>query len=111
MFILKIHRKLHTHFETLYLKYKVVSEDLFRDWLRKLQLSFTLCYILKKYISFLQKAFFIWLADGILRIVLIMHIYDKITKAKVNSKVTKAKYKPIISRNHVSKKDNCKRGR
>ena len=38
-----------------------------------------------------EKAFFLWLADGILRIVLIMYIYDKITKAKVNSKVTKGK--------------------
>ena len=28
-----------------------------------------------------EKAFFLWLADGILRIVLIMYIYDKITKA------------------------------
>ena len=58
-----------------------------------------------------EKAFFLWLADGILRIVLIMYIYDKITKAKVNSKVTKAKYKPIISRNYVSEQDNCKRGK
>ena len=38
-----------------------------------------------------EKAFFLWLADKILRIVLITYIYDKITKAKVNSKVTKGK--------------------
>ena len=38
-----------------------------------------------------EKAFFLWLADKILRIVLITYIYDKINKAKVNSKVTKGK--------------------
>ena len=38
-----------------------------------------------------EKAFFLWLADKILSIVLITYIYDKITKAKVNSKVTKGK--------------------
>ena len=38
-----------------------------------------------------EKAFFLWLVDGILKIVLTMYIYDKITKAKVNSELTKAK--------------------
>ena len=37
-----------------------------------------------------EKAFFLWLADGILRIVLTIYIYDKIIYAKVKNKVTKA---------------------
>ena len=37
-----------------------------------------------------EKAFFLWLADGNLRMVLMMQMYDKITSANVNSRVKEA---------------------
>ena len=55
-------------------------------------------------------AFLLWLAEGIFRIVRAIYMYDRITNAKVTSRVTKARMKLIISNTCVSVQEICKRG-
>ena len=52
VFTLKIHRKLHTHFETLHLKYSLVLHWILSGTdLQNYNDLFTMSFVLKKYIS------------------------------------------------------------
>ena len=57
-----------------------------------------------------EKAFFLWLVEGIFKIVRAIYVYDRITNTKVIRRVTKAKTKLIISNKCVSVQVICRRG-
>ena len=57
-----------------------------------------------------EKAFLLWLAEGILRMVKAIQVYDMITITNVITSVTRAEMNPIISINFVSEQEICRRG-